>query len=116
MHDPLSPRLPLFYSFKKGVVLLINYLPTESNYLGSPLYLILYYIQKRVRTRKGPVPTLYTPIVLRDGFLHDNAIRVLLYFCFESGLRGRACNRIVALVPYNEIIFMNLAFSISLSR
>ena len=44
MLDTLSPRLPLFYSFKKGAVSLINYLPTESNYLGSPLYLILYSI------------------------------------------------------------------------
>ena len=34
MRDPLSPRLPLFYSFKKGAVSLINFLPTESNYLG----------------------------------------------------------------------------------
>ena len=41
---PLSPRLPLFYSFKKGAVFLINYLPTESNYLGSTLYLLLYSI------------------------------------------------------------------------
>ena len=69
---PLSLRLPLFYSFKKGVVFLINFLPTESNYLGSPLYLILCYIQKGARAREGPVPTLYTPIALGDGFLHDN--------------------------------------------
>ena len=33
---PLSQRLPLFYSFKKGAVFLINFLPTESNYLGFP--------------------------------------------------------------------------------
>ena len=32
--SPFSPRLPLFYSFKKGAVSLINFLPTESNYLG----------------------------------------------------------------------------------
>ena len=44
MPPPLSPRLPLFYSFKKGAVFLINYLPTESNYLGSTLYLLLYSI------------------------------------------------------------------------
>ena len=31
---PFSPRLPLFYSFKKGAVSLINFLPTESNYPG----------------------------------------------------------------------------------
>ena len=41
---PFSPCLPLFYSFKKGAVSLINYLPTESNYLGSSLYLLLYSI------------------------------------------------------------------------
>ena len=40
MPAPFSPRLPLFYSFKKGAVSLINYLPTESNYLGfSTLYI-----------------------------------------------------------------------------
>ena len=73
MRDPFSPRLPLFYCFKKGAVSLINYPPNKSNYLGSPLYLILYYIHQRARTREGPVPTLHTLIALGDGFLHDNA-------------------------------------------
>mgnify|MGYP006973872822 CR=1 FL=1 len=37
---PLSLRLPFFYSFQKGAVSLINYLPTQSNYLGfSTLYI-----------------------------------------------------------------------------
>ena len=59
------------YSFKEGAVSLINYPPNKSNYLGSLLYLILYYIHQRARTREGPVPTLYTPIALGDSFLHD---------------------------------------------
>ena len=70
---PLSPRLPLFYSFQKGAVSLINYLPTKSNYLGSLLYLMLFYIHRQARTCEGPVPTLYTLIALGDSFLHDNA-------------------------------------------
>ena len=36
------------------------------------MYLIPSYIHRRARTREGPVPTLYTPIALGDGFLHDN--------------------------------------------
>ena len=41
---PLSPRLPLFYSSRRGAVYNINYLPTKYNYLGFTLYLLLYYI------------------------------------------------------------------------
>ena len=68
---PFLPASPSFYSFKKGAVSLINYPPNKSNYLGSLLYLILFYIHRRARTREGPVPTLYTPIALGEGFLHD---------------------------------------------
>ena len=54
----LSPRLPFFYSFKKGAIYSINYLPNKSNYLGSVLYLILYYLHQGARTREEPVHTL----------------------------------------------------------
>ena len=69
--DPLFYMSLSFYSFKKGAVFLITFLPTESNYLGSPLYLILCYIQKGVCTREESVPTRYAPVALGDGFLHD---------------------------------------------
>ena len=81
------------YSFKEGAVSLINYPPNKSNYLGSLLYLILYYIHQRARTREGPVPTLHTPIGLGDGFLHDNRVLsdwepsiLLLYRCSLQAL------------------------------
>ena len=56
--SPFLSTSPSFYSFKKGAVSLINYPPNKSNYLGSLLYLILFYIHRRERTREGPVPTL----------------------------------------------------------
>ena len=62
---------PLLYPLQKGAVSLINYLPTESNYLGSTLYLLLDSIQQRVCTREGPVPARISPIAPGDGFLHD---------------------------------------------
>ena len=62
---------PLLYRFQKGAVFLINYLPIESNYLGSALYLHLDSIPQRARAREGPVPTRYAPIATGDGFLHD---------------------------------------------
>ena len=69
--SPSSLRLPLLYPLQKGAVSLINYLPTESNYLGSTLYLLLDSIQQRVCTREGPVPARISPIAPGDGFLHD---------------------------------------------
>mgnify|MGYP000532980605 CR=1 FL=1 len=36
------------------------------------MYLIPSFLHRRARTREVLVPTLYTPIALGDGFLHDN--------------------------------------------
>ena len=68
---PISPCLPLFYSFKKGAVSLINFLPTESNYLGYPYVPNSLLYTLRARTREGPVHVRYSPIAPRDGFLHN---------------------------------------------
>ena len=74
MRDPFLSMSPSFYSFKKGAISLINYPPNKSNHLGSPLYLILYYIHKGARTREEPVHTRYAPVALGDGFLHENVL------------------------------------------
>ena len=69
---PFLSTSPSFYRSRREPFPSLTILPNKSNYLGSLLYLIPSYIHRRARTREGPVPTLYTPIVLGDGFLHDN--------------------------------------------
>ena len=76
----LSPRLPPFID-QEGSRFPIKFLPTESNYLGSPLYLIPCYIQKGARTREESVPTRYAPVALGDGFLHDTVLVVSWFDC-----------------------------------
>ena len=56
--SPLPPCLPPFIG-QEGSRSGINFLPTESTYLGSSMYLILSYIQHRACVREEPVPTLW---------------------------------------------------------
>ena len=52
------PCLPPFIG-QEGSRSGINFLPTESTYLGSSMYLILSYIQHRACVREEPVPMLW---------------------------------------------------------
>ena len=55
--DPSSSSPPSFYRSRREPFG-INFLPTESTYLGSSMYLILSYVQRRACVREESDPTL----------------------------------------------------------
>ena len=54
---PSSSSSPSFYRSRREPFR-IKFLPAESTYLGSSMYLILAYVQHRACVREEPVPTL----------------------------------------------------------
>ena len=64
---PSSSSSPSFYRSRREPFD-INFLPTESTYLGSSMYLILAYVQHRVCVREEPVPTLRCTDCARGRF------------------------------------------------
>ena len=87
------PHLPPFID-QEGSHLGINFLPTESNYLG---YTFLYYIHQRARTREEPVRMRYAPVALGDGFLHDNVIEDFLINFSSRGNKWNPIDQLFAL-------------------